>query len=307
MHQPGTNASGDAAAMTETITAPAPAPARMARREAVRFVVIQALLGVAGTAVAVSEGVNVTHIEDASPLGQAVTYGLALTPLIAALVARLSTTRTLRGWGFRRTGWRPLLLAWALGLVPVLAGYAAVWTTGAGRFDGDPSSAVLAGTVLVAPYMLLALAEDLGWRGLLVTRLAQLARPRTVYLVSGVLWSLSHLGLLLFLGGTPEGVSPLYAAAMFTVATTALGSMLAAMQLRWGLWPGVVAHATVNAVLYHFADPSTVPTGALTGWIATETGVAYALAMVVTALAFFRWFPAAAGHQSRTSGTVDPS
>jgi membrane protease YdiL (CAAX protease family) len=289
------------------ITAPAPAPAGTARREAVRFVVIQALLGAAGTAVAVTEGVNVSRIEEASPLGQAVTYGLAFTPLIAALVARLTTTRTLRGFGFRRVGWRPLLLAWAIGLVPVLVAYAVVWSTGVGRFVGNPASALLAGTALVAPYVLLALAEDVGWRGLLVTRLAQIARHRTVYLISGVVWSLSHLGLILFVGGAPEGVSPLYAAMMFTIATTALGSILAAMQLRWGLWPGVIAHAAVNAILYHFADPSTAPTGSLTGWIATETGLAYALAMVVTALAFFRWFGTAAKNQPCTSAAVDPS
>ena len=294
--------------MTSTATTTlAPSPARIARREAIRFVVVQAVLGAAGTAVAVAEGVNVSRIEEASPLGQTVAYGLAFTPLIAAFVARLTTTRTVRGWGFRRVGWRPMLLAWTVGLVPVLAAYAVVWATGAGRFVGDPTSALLAATVLVAPYVLLALVEDIGWRGLLVTRLAQIARPRTVYLVSGVLWSLSHLGLILFVGGAPEGVPPLYAAAMFTVATTALGSILAAMQLRWGLWPGIVAHAAVNAILYHFADPATEQTGPLTGWIATESGLAYAVAMVLAAIAFLRWYGTAAGHQSRTSAAVDAS
>lgn len=100
-------------------------------------------------------------------------------------------------------------------------------------------------------------------------------------------------------------MSPLFAVAMFTIATTALGSILAAMQLRWGLWPGVLAHATVNAVLYHFADPATSPTGAATNWIATETGLAYALAMTLAALAYFRWFRTAAGHQPHTSGAAD--
>jgi hypothetical protein len=98
-----------------------------------------------------------------------------------------------------------------------------------------------------------------------------------------------------------------YAIAMFTIATTALGSILAAMQLRWGIWPGVVAHATVNAVLYHFADAATATTGAATNWIATETGVAYAVAMVLAALMFFRWFGTAAGNQPRTSSAADAS
>ena len=88
---------------------------------------------------------------------------------------------------------------------------------------------------------------------------------------------------------------------MFTVATTALGSILAAMQLRWGIWPGVVAHATVNAVMYHFADPATARSGGWTSWIATETGLAYAIAMVITALLFLRWNAAQAADQRSTS------
>lgn len=286
---------------TPTITAPAPAPAT-ARREVVCFVILQAFLGLAATAVALVENVNLLQIEEASVLGQVATYGMAFTPLIAALVVRLSTTRGLRGFGFRRVGWRPMLLAWVTGLAPVLAAYAVVWLTGAGGFSGDPISAILAATVLVLPYLPLALAEDIGWRGLLVTRLAQIARPRTVYAVSGVLWSLSHVWLIVFLGGTPQGVSPVYAAAMFTVGTTALGSILAAMQLRWGLWPGVLAHATVNAVLYHFADPATGVTGPATNWIATETGLAYAISMVVAALIFHRWFGRRGGVGSATAG-----
>lgn len=304
---------------TPTFAPPAPTPARAARREATRFVVLQALLAIACTAVAAAEGVDVRRIEQATALGQAATYGTALTPLIAALVARWSTTRSLRGWGMRRTSWRTLLLAWTVGVAAVLAAYLAIWSTGAGRFDsaatasmlglggGPLTTAVLAATVMVLPYILLALGEDIGWRGLLVTRLAAFARPRTVYLVSGVAWSLSHLWLLLFLGGTPEGVPPAYAIAMFTIATTALGSILAAMQLRWGIWPGVVAHATVNAVMYHFADPATATTSAATNWIATETGLAYALAMVLAALLFLRWFTTAARNQPRTSTPSDAS
>ncbi|MCC6497370.1 MAG: CPBP family intramembrane metalloprotease [Propionibacteriaceae bacterium] len=296
---------------TDTITAPAAAPVSqtIARREAVRFVALQAVLGLAAAAIAMSENVNVLHIDEATPLGQAATYGMAFTPLIAALAARLSNPRGrrgLRGLGFARVGWRPLLLAWITGLAPVLAAYVVVWLTGAGGFSGNAGSAALAGTVLVLAYLPLALAEDLGWRGLLVTRLAQVARPRTVHLVSGVLWSLSHVWLIVFLGGTPEGVSPVYAAAMFTVGTTALGYILSAMQLRWGLWPGVLAHATVNAVMYHFAEPSTVVTGPATNWIATETGLAYAVSMVVAALLFHRWFGSRADVRLTTHG-VDAS
>ncbi len=290
-----------------TAGGPAVASDSIARREILRFVAVQVLLSLALTIVALREGVDVLHIEDATALGQAATYGMALTPLVAALAARWSTARTPRGWGLRRVRPRTLALAWAVGLVPVLVSAAVVWLSGAGRFTGGALPGLLAATAFVVAYAPLALAEDLGWRGLLVPRLAQLARPRTVYLVSGLLWSLSHVGLIVLLGGTPEGVSPLYAAVTFTVATTALGAILAVMQLRWGMWPGVVAHATVNAMLYQFVEPATAATGPATPWIATETGLAYALAMVVTAVVFVRRFGPPATHQPPTSASADAS
>lgn len=293
--------------MTTTTLRGSAAPTTLARREILRFVVVQVLLSLVLTAVAVQQHVDVLRIEDATPLGQAATYGLALTPLVAALVARWSTARSLRGWGFRRVQPRILALAWAVGLLPVLASAAAVWLSGAGRFTGDVVPSLVAATALAVPYAALALAEDLGWRGLLVARLAQIARPRTVYLVSGGLWSLSHVGVIVLLGGTPAGVSPVYAVAMFTVATTALGSILAVMQLRWGIWPGVVTHAVVNAVLYHVVEPATASTGQVTPWIATETGLAYALAMVAAAVLFVRRFGPPAIHQPATSAAAEAS
>jgi membrane protease YdiL (CAAX protease family) len=145
-------------------------------------------------------------------------------------------------------------------------------------------------TLLVLPYVVLALGEDVGWRGLLVGRLAEVAGPRTVVLVSGLVWSSFHWPLIALLGGTPEGVPVWWALLWFTVGTTAFGAVLANMQLRWGIWPGVLAHAVVNATLYHVVEPLTGDTGD-TNWVATETGAAQALAMLVAAVVWFRFAP----------------
>jgi membrane protease YdiL (CAAX protease family) len=50
---------------------------------------------------------------------------------------------------------------------------------------------------------------------------------------------------ILLLGGAPEGV-PGAAVVLFTVGTMAFGAVLASVQARWGIWPGVVAHAAFN-------------------------------------------------------------
>jgi membrane protease YdiL (CAAX protease family) len=146
-------------------------------------------------------------------------------------------------------------------------------------------------TALVVPFALLALSEDLGWRGLLVTRLAEISGPWTVVLVSGLAWSAAHYPLMIWIGGTPEGVSMPYAITMFTIGTTAGGVVLAWMQLRWGIWPGVVAHAAFNVALYYVAEPATVLAGAGTNWIATESGLAVAAASVLAAALWLRRAP----------------
>jgi membrane protease YdiL (CAAX protease family) len=271
------------------------APDRSAAgKEIAVFLGVTAALMVASTTVAIGQDVDVRHIEQATAVGQAAMYGQAFFPLLGALAARLAVAGTLRGAGFglRRAPWRSIGLAWLYGLGTTLAGAALVWLTGLGGFvTGELTGMVPLGlTVLVLPYLVLAFGEDIGWRGLLVTRLAALAGPRTVVLVSGAAWAAFHVPLMVWLGGTPPGVPMWWAVAMFTVGGVALGAVLASMQLRWGLWPGVVAHAVANAAFYHVIAPLTRDE-AHTAWFSTETGLGWAVAAVAGALLWLRYVP----------------
>ena len=285
---------------------------RRPRPEAVReiavFLTTTAALMVVSTSVAVAEGVDVRRIEDASALGQAAMYLQAIFPLIAAAVARLCTARTLRrpGWGLRPTSWRSLTAAWGYGFGIALGGGLLVWVTGTGGFDSNAVGLdILLGlSVFVLPYILLAIGEDVGWRGLLVSRLAEFCSPRTVVLVSGVVWSAFHWPLIALLGGTPDGVPIWYALAMFTVGITALGSVLAGMQLRWGIWPGVVTHAVVNATLYHVIEPLTTEREH-TNWFATETGLFAALLGSVAAAWWWWRHPLVSTRDGGSHATAD--
>jgi membrane protease YdiL (CAAX protease family) len=269
-----------------------PADRRTTYREIGVFLGTTALLTAISTTVALAEGVDVRHIEDATLLGQTAMYLQATFPLLAAVAARLVVGGGLRGagWGFRRTSWATIGGAWALGVGTVLAGAALVFGLGLAGLGDVDASLLLGPTVLIAPYVVLALAEDLGWRGLLVVRLAEVAGPRTVVLVGGLAWSAFHWPLMLLLGGTPAGASGWYAVAMFTVGIVALGAVLASMQLRWGIWPGVVMHAAVNATMYHLVDPLTVEQ-AHSGWFVSETGLVAATVDVAVALVWLRRFP----------------
>jgi membrane protease YdiL (CAAX protease family) len=305
---------------TTTTRRSSPAAVIAARREIVVFLVLQFAFLACSSAIAITEGVDVRRIDEASAVGQASLYLSGLGTVLAVLVARLVTAGTLRrpGWGFRRVRPRIVLGAWVYGLIVPLVAYVVVWGSGAGGFDGDAlaaglgltgpagaaASAVVALTVLVVPFTLLALSEDLGWRGLLVTRLAAISGPRTVVLVSGIAWSAAHYPLMIWIGGSPDGVSTAYAIAMFTIGTTAGGAVLAWMQLRWGIWPGVVAHGAFNVALYYVAEPATVVTGGATHWIATETGLAVVLASVLAAVLWLRRAPLVAVARPGGRGTA---
>lgn len=269
-------------------------PRLLAQQEIGAFLATTALFTAVSTAIALGEHVDVRRIEDASGLGQTVMYAQALLPTLAAIVARLAVHRSLvrPGWGVRRAPWASVARAWAFGLGTVLGGAAVVWLTGVGGFRSSAlePSLLLGLTVLVLPYLALALAEDLGWRGLLVTRLAEISSPRAVVLVGGLAWSAFHWPMIAWLGGAPEGVPLWFAVTMFTVGTTALGAVLASMQLRWGIWPGVVAHAVVNATTYHVVEPLTVE-HASTTWFCSETGLVTAVVTVAAAGLWWRVAP----------------
>ena len=267
---------------------------RLARRQVAVFgATTAALLGLS-TALGLAADVDVSRIAEASPAGQAAMYGQALWPGLAAVVAVLATRGTLRGadWGFRRPSWRSLGVGWLYAAVVALLAPALVWATGLAGFDGSGLllHALLALTVLTVPYVVLALAEDLGWRGLLVPRLAELGGPRLVVLGGGLAWSAFHWPLVLLLGGAPDGVPVLWALVMSTVSTTALGAVLAWMRLRWGQWPAVLAHAVVNAVAYHMVTPAVVER-THTGWFSTEAGLAAAVVTTAVAVLWLRAAP----------------
>ncbi len=294
--------------MTTAPSLPAPPAATAARpspwREVGVFLGTTAALLTVTTTLAAAAGADVTQVDREPPQVQALLFGQALIPLLAAVVARLVTAGTLRrpGWGFRRASWRSLGTAWLWGLLPTLAAGGLLWASGLAGFasDGLTPTVALGLTVLVLPYVVLALAEDVGWRGLLVQRLAEVAGPRTVVLVSGLAWSLFHWPLVLFLGGAPAGVPVPFALLFLTVGTTSLGALLASMQLRWGIWPGVLAHAVLNALLYHVLAPLTADTGP-TEWFSTETGVVGAATLLLSALAWWRIAPL---RRSPGGGTV---
>ncbi|MEU6427802.1 CPBP family intramembrane glutamic endopeptidase [Microbispora sp. NPDC046973] len=247
----------------------ATAPAARRPRLAVYGVTLAALV-LPVVALAVSQGADLDRIGDA-PIGtQIAVYSQAFMPALAALAACLAGggVRAV-DWGFHRVPWRTLGTAWAVPVLGTGLAYGTAWLTGAARFDPgnlaastglNPALGVVLGLVPgVAPFVVLALGEQLGWSSLLVTRLAERRGPAATAVILGLAWASFHYPLMLFVpGAVEEGVPVSYALLMFTLQTVTLAFPLVWLRLRTrSIWPVLVLHATMNASLYFVAEAMT--------------------------------------------------
>ena len=97
---------------------------------------------------------------------------LMCTPGLCAIVTQLVFNRTIAGLGWGAGPWRYLGLAILLPFVYCLAIYVPVWVVGAGRFEGRfLATAFPVLPLALAQNVVLALGEEIGWRGLLVPAL----------------------------------------------------------------------------------------------------------------------------------------
>lgn len=127
------------------------------------------------------------------------------SPGLAAILTQLITARSLRGLGWRPGSARWLGIAFILPFVYALPVYAFTWLAGLGMFPNPSRIASLAEkysspnvamtvaifvvislTVDMVGPLILALGEEIGWRGLFVPELAKTTGFTKTALISGI-------------------------------------------------------------------------------------------------------------------------
>jgi CAAX protease family protein len=236
---------------------------------------------------------------------------LMFVPAAASVVARLVLREGFADVSFRfggRRTWKMILLALVFPIVVGLVAYGIAWATGLAQFDPQlPAGliATLVGEVTSSPVMvfvimllfatfvgvfpqsLSAAGEEIGWRGYMLMRLIDAGVPRPV-LVSGIIWGLWHIPLILA-GLYVAGSSPILSAVLFMVSVVSFGFVIARMRLETGsIWPAIAFHGAWNSNIYGAFDPATMGTGAgATLWVG-EAGILTVLTLVVAAVIFSR-------------------
>jgi uncharacterized protein len=236
-------------------------------------------------------------------------FALMWSVALASVVTRLALREGFADVSFRFGGartWRYLALAPVVPLAIGLIAYGIAWTTGLARFDPQPVGLVptlvgenaspvtiflvilaWAATIGTITAAVSAAGEEIGWRGYMLTRLIDAGVPRPI-LVSGVIWGLWHVPLIL--GGIlyADSPSPVLAAALFVVSATSFAYVLSRMRLETGsIWPVIALHAAYNSIIQTAFAPVTTGAGAPL-WVGMEAGILVVLATVVVAVIFSR-------------------
>jgi membrane protease YdiL (CAAX protease family) len=230
-------------------------------------------------------------------------WALMWAPAVASIVARLALREGFSDVSFRiggRKGWKAIGFALIFPIVVGLIAYGIAWTTGLVQFSPKPISLAapligdsrhpvlvlmvniaVAATVVTIFSVRTAAGEEIGWRGYMLTRLIDSGLPMPV-LVSGVIWGLWHVPLILggvYLTGPP----PLLSALLWMVVATSFSFVFARLRLETGsVWPAIALHAAWNSIIQAALDPASSGENA-TLWVG-ESGILVALTMIVAAI-----------------------
>lgn len=133
-----------------------------------------------------------------------------------------------------------------------------------------------------------AVLEEIGWRGYLLPHFGNESRIGAA-LVVGFLHGVWHLPLMLMtIAYNPAGIR-LLTVPVFLAVLTGAGVIYAYLRWRSGsLWPVIIAHGTINAVLGTFSEASTTPDPAAAAYLTGETGIFTLAGVVIVAVFLIR-------------------
>ncbi|WP_320110637.1 type II CAAX endopeptidase family protein [Draconibacterium orientale] len=235
------------------------------------------------------------------------TMGLMWCPGISALITLKILKRDFAdlGWKWGKTKYQ--IRSYLLPLLYTFIAYLLIWIFGWGEFYNKEFVVKLSNSfgfgeigdgLVIACYVLLfgifgtirsassALGEEIGWRGFLVSELYPNLGYTKTSLISGVVWGVWHLPILLFAdynSGTPLW----YAMTCFMVLIISMSFIYTWFRIKSGsLWTAVLLHASHNLFIQNIFTPLTQDTGN-TAYYIDEFGIV--LPMVSVGFAIYYW------------------
>lgn len=232
---------------------------------------------------------------------------LMWTPGVAGLITQLIFERSLKGMGWKPGTIKYLGLAYVIPLLYCLVVYGFTWIAGLGGVPsfsmvenltaGFPGVSTITaifvysasmGTIGVFISLLSGLGEEIGWRGLLVPEMAKIMSFSKVSLISGLIWALWHMPLILFADYNLPGIPKWYAALMFLIMVIGISYIFAWLRIKSGsLWTAAILHASHNIFVQAIFTPLTEKID-ITPYIIDEFGCGLAVIGIILAIYFWR-------------------
>ena len=212
---------------------------------------------------------------------------IAMALTVAFTVPRGQRRAVWAGVGFNPRRGRGLLIA-VLGPAVIIAvsfGVAAAF--GVVQFSGLPPGFgrrilnVAATTIIFA---VVFLGEEIGWRGYLLFRVAELTSGRRAALVTGAFHAIYHLPLLL-LTTTYQSAGNRWIVVPIVMVTLTLAGVWYGWLRLWSgsIWPVSLSHSAFDNLMETVAGVAVTTSPAMMAYVTTETGVATMIIMVLVA------------------------
>jgi uncharacterized protein len=189
--------------------------------------------------------------------------------------------------GFGRPPWLALVLAFAGPVVLIGVSFAVAVAVGVVRFPSlgwGLGTAALNFLVSTAIFGVVFLGEEIGWRGFLLLRLAEVVPGRRAALVTGACHAVFHLPLLLLTTTYQSAGSRWIVVPMVMVSLTLAGVWYGWLRAWSGsIWPVSVSHAGFNNAVDGFSGAAIATSPAAMAYVTTETGVVTMLLVILLA------------------------
>ena len=241
----------------------------------------------------------------------AITYALALAialalphagiaPLISIAVPLIAVVLTIplcvpsgqrrAVWaavGFGRPRWLSLLVAVVGPVLLVGLSFGVAAAVGVLRFPGlgwGLGAGSLNFLITTSVFAVVFLGEEVGWRGFLLLRLAEVTTGRRAAVVTGVCHAVFHLPLLL-LTTTYQSAGSRWIVVPMVMVTLTLGGVWYGWLRAWSgsVWPVSLSHSGFNNIVDGFSGAAIATSPAAMAYVTTETGVVTMVLMLVLA------------------------
>jgi uncharacterized protein len=208
--------------------------------------------------------------------------------LTTAFVVRKGQRRAVWGAvGFHPRRGRGMLLAVVGPMAIIAASFGVAAAFGVVRFPGlGPGfgGGVLNLAVNTIIFGFVFLGEEIGWRGFLLFRLAELTSGRRAAVLTGAFHAIFHLPLLLLTTTYQNAGNRWIVVPMVMVTLTLAGVWYGWLRLWSGsIWPVSLSHSAFNNVIEGVGGAAIATSPAAMAYVTTETGVATMIIMVLVA------------------------